>query len=215
MKRVVIGVLISMLMIGSVLASATVVTKEIGFEDGEITVSIPIGDYEIENKGEGVEIKVENFGRYLVSGKPNLPCKIFSIAIPPGSELVDITFQTAKGIVLPGSYNVLPCELPQVIGKEDPLVRQKEEQIYQENYKSVYYSNNPYPSSNVEFVSTCIARYIPNLIIFAENTCIFLLLKASLFSRISPFIKLQASYTCQPYITNKRRPIKCQLAARS
>jgi hypothetical protein len=154
MKRVVIGILISMLMIGSALTSATMQKKDIEFKDGEITVSIPIGNYEIENKGEGVEIKVDNFGHYLISGKPNLPTKIFSIAIPPGSEFVDITFETGKGIVLPDTYNVLPCELPQVIGKEDPLVRQKEEQIYQENYKSVYNSNQPYPSYNVEFVST-------------------------------------------------------------
>ena len=154
MKRVVIGILVSMLMIGSVLGSATVMKKEIRFEDGEITVSIPIGNYEIKNKGEGVEINVEDFGHYLIAGKPSLPSKIFSIAIPPGSELVNIDFQTAKGIILPGSYNVLPCELPQVIGEEDPLVCQKEEQTYQENYKSVYYSNKPYPSSNVEFVST-------------------------------------------------------------
>ncbi len=154
MKRVVIGILISMLMIGSVLVSATVVKKDFEFENGEITVTIPIGDYKIKNNGEGVELIVENFGHYLIAGKPNLPTKIFSIAIPPGSELVDLTFETGEGIILPGSYNVLPCELPQLIGKEDPLVRQKEEQMYQENYKSVYNSNEPYPNSNVEIVST-------------------------------------------------------------
>ncbi len=154
MKRVVIGILISMLMIGSVLTSATVVTNDIEFEDGEITISIEIGNYEIENIGEGVDIKVDNFGHYLVAGKPNLPAKIFSIAIPPGSEFVDFKFYTGEGIVLEDSYNVLPCELPQVIGKEDPLVREKEEKIYQDNYESVYNIDETYPSSNVEFVRT-------------------------------------------------------------
>ena len=76
MKRVVIGIFVSMLMIGSVLTSATLVQNEIKFDDGEITVTIEIGDYQIENTQEGIEIKVDNFGHYLIAGKPNLPAKI-------------------------------------------------------------------------------------------------------------------------------------------
>ena len=154
MKRVVIGILVSMLMIGSVLTSATVVKNNIEFNDGKITVKIDIGDYEIQNNENGVEIKVENFGHYLIPGKPNLPSKIFSIAIPPGSEFVDLDFTAGEGIDLEGNFNVLPCELAQVIGKEDPLIRNKEEKVYQENYESVYNSDETYPSSNVEFVRT-------------------------------------------------------------
>jgi len=152
MKRVVIGILVSMLMVGSVFASTTIAKNDNKFEDGEITVSIEIGDYEIKNTGEGVEIKVENFGHNFISGKPDLPAKIFSIAIPPGSEFVDIEFNTGEGIELPGSYYVLPCKLPQVIGEENPVVREKEEQTYKENYESIYSSDETYPVSNVEFV---------------------------------------------------------------
>jgi hypothetical protein len=154
MKRVVIGIFISMLMIGSVLASATTVQNEIKFEDGAITVTIDIGDYEIENIGDHVEIKVEDFGHYKISGKPDLPAKIFSIAIPPGSEFVDITYTTGEGVVLPDSYDVIPNSLPAVIGNKDPLVRAKEEKTYQENYESVYESDETYPSSNVQLVVT-------------------------------------------------------------
>jgi len=154
MKRVVIGILLSMLMVGSVLTGATTVKNDIEFKDGKITVSIEIGNYEIENIGEGIDIKVDDFGHHLIAGKPNLPSKIYPIAIPPGSEFVDMAFTTGEAVVLPGSYYVLPCQIPQVIGKENPLVREKEEQIYKENYESVYNSDITYPSSNVEFVRT-------------------------------------------------------------
>ncbi|UCF49775.1 MAG: hypothetical protein JSU91_08500, partial [Thermoplasmatales archaeon] len=154
MKRVVIGIFISMVMIGSVLANATVLNNDVEYKDGKITISIEIGDFEIENNGEGIDINVENFGHYLVAGKPNLPSRIFQIAIPPGSEFVDMTYSTGEGIVLLESYYVSPCKLPQVIGKEDPLVREKEEKVYQENYEGIYNSDEAYPSSNVEFVRT-------------------------------------------------------------
>jgi hypothetical protein len=154
MKRAVIGIFLSMLMIGSAIVGATVENNDIEFNDGQITVSIDIGNFEIENNGEGVDINIENFGHYLVAGKPNLPAKIFSIAIPPGSEFVEILYSTDEGIVLQGSYDVLPCKLPRVIGKEDPKVREKEEQMYNENYESVYKSDESYPSSNVELVGT-------------------------------------------------------------
>jgi hypothetical protein len=154
MKRVVIGIFLSMLMIGSVLTSATIVKNETEFNDGVIKVTIDIGDYEINNIGDQVEVKVDDFGHYKVSGKPDLPAKIFSIAIPPASEFVDILYSTGEGIVLTDVYNVIPCGLPAVIGKEDPLVRAKEEKTYQENYENVYRSDESYPSSNVQLVGT-------------------------------------------------------------
>jgi len=154
MKRVVFGIFVSMLMIGSILASASTLQNEIKFGDGEITVTIDIGDYEIVNIGDQAEIKVDDFGHYTVSGKPDLPAKIFSIAIPPGSEFVEISYSTGEGIVLTNSYNVIPNSIPAVIGKEDPLVRVKEEKTYQENYESVYESDETYPSSNVQLVGT-------------------------------------------------------------
>ena len=53
MKRKKIGVLVCILMIGSVVASATVnengVTVLFDIEDGIISVTIPVGTYEIES----------------------------------------------------------------------------------------------------------------------------------------------------------------------
>ena len=66
-----------------------------------ITVTIPAGSYQITDTERGQEITVEDFGYLLVPGKPALPSKIFAIAIPPGSEVADVSFDAGKGITLP------------------------------------------------------------------------------------------------------------------
>ena len=85
--------LIALLMLGSVFVNANISENNQGspdeglcyFEIGEDTigVTIPVGSYEIINTDQGDEISVEDFGRLLVPGKPNLPSKIFAVAIPP------------------------------------------------------------------------------------------------------------------------------------
>ena len=163
MKRVVIGLLIFILMIGSVLAGANTINFNLELkennalfeiEDGEISITIPIGDYEIIKSNQGCEVTVEDFGRHLIPGKPNLPSKIFSIAIPPGAIFVDFSFDSREKIILDGSYNVIPVDLPRVIGQEDPEIYKQEQMTYKENYESVYGNDDPYPSSNVEFIRT-------------------------------------------------------------
>ena len=158
MNRKIIGIFVCILMIGSTLASVTVnvngETVLFDIEDGTISVAIPVGTYEIENTENGDEISVEDFGRLLIPGKPNIPSKIFSIAIPPGAEVVDVSFEVADSIVLTGSYEVPPVSLPRVICEEDPEVYQQELNQYNENYNEVYGSDDPYPSSVVELVRT-------------------------------------------------------------
>jgi hypothetical protein len=156
MKKIVFGILVSMLMLGSFLASGTGIMNESektnSSEFIQIEASIVVESYEILSNDAGDYLSADNFGRLLISGKPNIPSKIYAIAIPPGAEVSDVSYETNNEIVLPGSYNILPCDLPQVIGKEDPVVREKEEQIYLNNYESVYNSDDSYPESIVEFV---------------------------------------------------------------
>ena len=156
MKKIVFGILVSMLMLGSVLASGTGVTNisenTNKSEFNQIVTSIVVESYEIERSDIGDYLSADNFGRLLIPGKPNIPSKIYAIAIPPGAEVTDVSYETSNEIVLPGSYNFLPCTLPQVIGQEDPVVRKTEELEYLSNYESVYYSDDSYPESIVEFV---------------------------------------------------------------
>jgi hypothetical protein len=130
------------------LASACVVSAK----DGQISVTIPVGIYDVRQTAEGQEVFVEDFGRLLVPGKPNLPSRIFAIAIPPGAEVADVSFDLGEEVMLPGTYEVPPSQLPRVICEEDPIIYERDKRTYEENYNSVYGSDQPYPASVVEFV---------------------------------------------------------------
>jgi hypothetical protein len=147
-----ICIILIMLMTSSALVSAVDIIENKKIET--ISADITIGNFEIENIDIGQEVTVENFGSLLVPGKPNLPSKIFSIAIPPEAIFIDIDYEIQNSLVIPGFYNINPTKLPRVIGKEDPLVYEQEQNNYLENYNLVYASNQPYPSSVVDFVRT-------------------------------------------------------------
>jgi hypothetical protein len=158
MKKKIAGILICVLLISSSLVGASFVTNEIinrvDLEEGTINVNIEIDSYEIENTENGDEIIVKDFGHLLIPGKPNVPSKIYSIAIPPGAEIVDLSFECSEEIILDGFYNVLPVSIPGVVGEVNPEVEKQEQEKYEKNYESVYLSEDPYPSSIVDFVRT-------------------------------------------------------------
>ena len=111
-------------------------------------------NYEIADARQGHEILVEDFGYLLVPGKPKLPARIFAFAIPPGAEVVEVTYDRGQGIVLPGAYEIAPGPLTRVIGQENPSVYQQRQRVYEENYAAVYGGDDPYPQDVVEFVRT-------------------------------------------------------------
>jgi len=150
-------------MVGAVFASAQINEEKFDKQENEIayfdtgdtiSVIIPIGSYEIKNNEKGQEIFIEGFGCLPIIGKPNLPSKIFAVAIPPGAKVVEVNYDTGEGIVLPGTYEIAPVPLPRVIGQEDPILYEQDKQKYEENYESAYKSNDPYPQKVVEFVRT-------------------------------------------------------------
>jgi hypothetical protein len=147
-------ILIVFLMLGGSVAGINTGWAELVLLDGTVNVPIPVGTYEVRHAVDGQEVYVENFGRLLIPGKPNLPSKIFAIAIPPGAEVTEVTFSLGEGVVLPGTYQVAPCQLPRVIGQEDPLLYERDRRMYEENFNLVYGSDEPYPASVGEVVRT-------------------------------------------------------------
>src|SRR4030043_808669 len=117
MMKKIIGIFVCMLMISGALVSATNLLQDkkvFTTDSGEITVTIPIGSYQFVEEKQGYEVTIEHFGRLLIPGKPNLPSKIFSIAIPSGAIVQDVTFETDNDIVLPGASKIAPTSLPRV-----------------------------------------------------------------------------------------------------
>jgi len=154
--------LITMLLIGGVFVNAGGTENKQSLGDNEfvifdqsddtVTVTIPVGEYDIRNTGYGDEVFIEDFGSLLVPGKPALPSKIFAIAIPPETEISDVTFDVGEGVILPGVYEISPVPLPRVIGTENPQTYKRNQKEYQENYDVVYENDKPYPPSVGEFV---------------------------------------------------------------
>lgn len=156
MKKL-MGIFVCTLMITGALVSAQNLLndkKEINNDTGTLSVPVSIGPYKIIEEKQGFKVTVESFGRLLIPGKPSLPSKIFSIAIPPGATVQDVTFEAKTITVLPGEYKIAPNPLPRVIGAEDSIFQNRDRQQYEENLKSVYSQDNPYPETIGELVGT-------------------------------------------------------------
>jgi len=122
-----------------------------------INVTIHVGLYEINNIEEGQEIFVNDFGRLSTPGEPNIPSKIFAIAIPPGAEMVDVLYDAGKEVIIPGTYDISPVLLPQIMDGENTFPSRVEIDVFEENFNSIYNSDDSYPAEVVEFVRT--AKY--------------------------------------------------------
>ncbi len=122
--------------------------------DTAISVTIPVGDYEITNNGQETEIFLDGFGKSLIAGTPSLPSRIFAIAIPPGANVLDVTFDAGQGIIIPEISYIQPVPLPRVLGEENLQLSERQQKEYVENFNLVYSRNDPYPKSIGEFVRT-------------------------------------------------------------
>lgn len=152
-----VGFFICIIMICSSFVSANTMINNnysTNIQESTITVQIPVGTYHIEKENRNHEVSIEGYGRLLIPGKPNLPSKIFSIAIPPGAQVCDVHFETTGGVVLPGIYQIAPCRLPRVIGAEDLVRSHQDQQQYEVNYRSIYGNNQPYPVTVGEVMGT-------------------------------------------------------------
>ncbi|MEW6743051.1 MAG: C25 family cysteine peptidase [Planctomycetota bacterium] len=121
-------------------------------QDSQVSAPVLAGPYAIEGGPQGDQIIMEGFGRNLVPGMPDLPAKIFSVAIPPGARVTGLTFDASSGVILPGRYAVPPVGLPRVIGEEKADVYARDLATYEANRARVYGSDAPYPPAPGELV---------------------------------------------------------------
>ncbi|MCK5301045.1 MAG: hypothetical protein KAJ21_04000, partial [Thermoplasmatales archaeon] len=121
-----------------------------GFESYTIDINIEFGSFEIKNTNQGIDVVLEDFGQITTPGKPKLPYKIISIAIPPNTSPIKISYQNNSPIVLPGKYNVRAASSPNCTNNEIDNINFQE--IFTNNYENTYFSKEPFPEKMVEFV---------------------------------------------------------------
>ena len=105
-------------------------------------------DFTIVTSEDGDEIQVDNFGKLLVEGKPLLPSKIVSYALPPHSKVLDINVKIDAIKTFPRPVEIVPCPTPLVIDGDND----ENNSIFKTNYNDVYQRNDPYPANIIEFM---------------------------------------------------------------
>ena len=122
--------------------------------EGTLQLTIPTGSYQILSTGGGHQINAPEFGRWLVPGQPNLPAKIFSVALPPGAKLTGLSFVEDALRVLPGTYNVEPVVLPRVVGEESEEAYARDLARRDATHAAIYTANKYFPAAPAELVQT-------------------------------------------------------------
>jgi len=117
-----------------------------------ISYTLTIGNYTLEPTSNGTNIYIDDFGRLLVIGKPNIPSKILSFAISPQATILSIDIISEKSELLNGTYFINPCQIPDIIG--DSVNQTNQQDIFDDNYNEVYTNNDPYPATVGEFLQS-------------------------------------------------------------
>ena len=116
-----------------------------------IQINLPQNTYNITQKNNYDYLTIENYGRILIPGKPNLPSKIFTIAIPHHAQINDVSIQSGSPQELPGIYQIEPTPLTQLINQENQEFT-NQQQKYNKYYQQTYTQNINYPENIGEYL---------------------------------------------------------------
>lgn len=122
--------------------------------DRTVEVILELPAPEVEAVPGGHEISLPDFGRYAIPGNPRVPGRIFSIAIPPGATVTDVTVTPLETVPLAGSFELAPTPLPRLLGAEDRPLPPREIERHAANLAATYGSDAAYPATAGHLVRT-------------------------------------------------------------
>ena len=117
-----------------------------------LSLPIPSTEYTIEATPDGHRLIIEGFGTLLEPGVPRLPSRIFPVAIPPGAEVVGVTFTAADPVSLQLESELAPAKVWNPIGSADEKARAAEQARFDANYATIYAGDEQYPASPVQLL---------------------------------------------------------------
>ncbi|MBM3322547.1 hypothetical protein FJY69_03620, partial [candidate division WOR-3 bacterium] len=90
-------------------------------------------------------------GHYSTSepGRPNLPIAVFNVLVPPDAEVTGVEVVNASTAILPGEYDIHPCQRPYVLSRAAPDFVLPDD--------AAYGSATEYPAQTVTFTRTGLA----------------------------------------------------------
>jgi len=119
-----------------------------------LSVSIPRAEHTITETSWGHRVSTEGYGTLHEPGVPQLPVRIFPIAIPPGAEVVRVSYTATEPVRLPRYCNVAPAPVWEPIGPENQQARAAEQRRFDANRAAIYGTDEPYPPTPIQFVRT-------------------------------------------------------------
>jgi len=115
-----------------------------------LTIPLQFSDYNIVETANGDKILIEEFGEIKTPGKPQLPQKIISIAIPLNAMPTKISYEILQHEELPESYDIIPASIPTCIN--NTIIRNHFLTEYAQNYNVIYTKDIKYPKENINFL---------------------------------------------------------------
>lgn len=129
-----------------------------GETQGSVSHRVDVADFEVLAVDGGHRVRADDFGVIGELGKPDLPGRIFAIAVPPGAEVISVRVDAAEPVSLGRGFQVLPSPLHRVIGDEDPEIAAAWQQRWEEARAATYGSDHVYPSEPVSSIGQAAYR---------------------------------------------------------
>ena len=146
LKIITLGIVIALLGIIQPTASVQAQNKK-----ETMTYEICLEEYTLQRNQNTDYLHLDNFGHLFIPGKPDLPSKIISLAIPQQATVKSISIIAQETEFLEGTFQIKPCQIPQTISNHENMNDTTE---FYNNYDQVYTSDDPYPSEIGKFVRT-------------------------------------------------------------
>ena len=116
-----------------------------------IDVAVHIDPYKIIKNNFEDRIFIQNFGHINTPGLPMLPYKLISIALPPNSFPIRMSYKTSPSITIPGNYFIPIVTIPVC---NNTFFSQHFQQIYEQNKNTILSVDTNYPREIAQFVRT-------------------------------------------------------------
>lgn len=104
---------------------------------GTYHYEIQAGDYLFDQSADGTLMQMKSFGYLMTPGEPQLPSRVFNIAVPPNCTVKEVTVVTADPVELKGSYRIAPARLGLPVNSAPELESQMRLQ-YQQKLSRAY-----------------------------------------------------------------------------
>jgi len=119
-----------------------------------LTVNLKAPEFHLDTNINGQHvIETDDFGNLLRPGKPELPARVFMIALPPGAEVISVDIRPTGWIEEYENIKIAPAP-PALPNSEDPEMVENCLANWQEDYNKTYSSDEPYPQVSGEYLGT-------------------------------------------------------------